>query len=275
MAPDRTIPVSPLPNHIEAWLEDLYIAVNRREMVHPDPLEFLYRYECLKDREIAGFIGSSLAYGRVAQILKSVATVLDVMGPSPHDFLLSVSRNELKARFQGFCHRFACDTDLIDLLSAIKRVIQEYGSLYACFLNGYRSSDDLLIPAQIRFCEALSYGYDLGHLLPLPQRGSACKRLNLFLRWMVRCDAVDPGGWPEIPASRLIIPLDTHMHRIGNHLGFSARKQADLRTALEITAAFAGLNPNDPVRYDFALTRIGIRKDIDFDHYLERYRTGN
>lgn len=245
-------------NILETRLEALYKTVNHRKMVHPDPLEFLYRYESLKDREIAGLIAACLAYGRVAQILKSVAGVLNVMGESPHHFLLSIDRAGLERCFQGFCHRFACDSDLIGLLESIQWVLREYGSLYACFLNGYQESDDLLIPTQIRFCDTLSQGHDLGHLLPLPQRGSACKRLNLFLRWMVRSDAVDPGGWSKIPSSKLIIPLDTHMHRIGNRLGFSTRKQADQRTALEITDAFRELIPDDPVKYDFVLTRIGI-----------------
>ncbi|HSO66321.1 MAG TPA: TIGR02757 family protein [Desulfatirhabdiaceae bacterium] len=252
-------------NILETRLEALYKTVNHRKMVHPDPLEFLYRYESLKDREIAGLIASCLAYGRVAQILKSVAGVLNFMGQSPHNFLLSIDKAGLERCFHGFCHRFACDSDLIGLLESIQWVLREYGSLYACFLSGYQESDDLLIRAQIRFCETLSQEHDLGHLMPLPQRGSACKRLNLFLRWMVRSDAVDPGGWSKIPSSKLIIPLDTHMHRIGNRLGFSTRKQADQRTALEITDAFRELIPDDPVKYDFVLTRMGIRKDVATD----------
>ncbi|MBW2545477.1 MAG: TIGR02757 family protein, partial [Deltaproteobacteria bacterium] len=97
--------------------------------------------------------------------------------------------------------------------------------------------------------------------VPLPAKGSACKRLNLFLRWMVRRDDVDPGGWDDIPPSKLVIPLDTHMHRICLAFGFTKRKQADMKTALEITDSFRAIVPDDPVRYDFALTRLGIRKD--------------
>ncbi|MCP4693017.1 MAG: DUF2400 domain-containing protein, partial [Desulfobacterales bacterium] len=107
-----------------------------------------------------------------------------------------------------------------------------------------------------------------GHLVALPEKGSACKRMNLFLRWMVREDAVDPGGWEGVPASSLIIPLDTHMHRIGLGLNFTKRKQANMRTALEITEAFKALYPDDPVKFDFALTRLGIRDDLDPGEFL-------
>ena len=100
------------------------------------------------------------------------------------------------------------------------------------------------------------------HVLACPDKGSACKRLNLFLRWMVREDNVDPGGWNQVPASMLIIPLDTHMHRIGHSFQLTSRKQADMRTALEITKAFREMSPQDPVRYDFSLTRLGIRNDM-------------
>jgi uncharacterized protein (TIGR02757 family) len=106
-------------------------------------------------------------------------------------------------------------------------------------------------------------------LVPLPERGSACKRLHLFLRWMVRQDRVDPGGWSDVPAAKLVAPLDIHMHRISCHLGLTRRKQADARAALEVTRAFRQISPNDPVRYDFALSRLGIRRDSFTCGYLE------
>lgn len=106
-------------------------------------------------------------------------------------------------------------------------------------------------------------------LLPAPAKGSACKRLNLYLRWMVRKDNVDPGGWDGIPASRLVVPLDVHMHRISSSLGLTARKAADIKTAIEITRAFRKISPEDPVRYDFCLTRLGIRDDLDPAQFLE------
>ena len=117
-------------------------------------------------------------------------------------------------------------------------------------------------------------GGSLPFLLPFPEKGSACKRLNLFLRWMVRKDRVDPGGWDGVPASKLIVPLDTHMYGITRGLGFTERKSADLRTAIEATAAFRKIAPRDPVRYDFALTRPGIRRDPEAGALLRRILRG-
>jgi uncharacterized protein (TIGR02757 family) len=110
---------------------------------------------------------------------------------------------------------------------------------------------------------------DCGHLLPDPARRSACKRLNLMLRWLVRSDEVDPGGWEDVGPEKLIIPLDTHMHRIGLMAGATSRKSADMTAALEVTAAFRRLEPGDPVKYDFALTRLGIRDDMDVEELTE------
>ena len=106
---------------------------------------------------------------------------------------------------------------------------------------------------------------DKSSLLPDPSRGSAVKRLNLYLRWMVRKDDVDPGGWEDVPASKLIVPLDTHMYHFGQCYGFTCRKSADLKTAIEITRGFRQLNPEDPVKYDFAITRFGIRNELCWD----------
>ncbi len=245
-------------------LDQLYDQLNRREFVHPDPLEFLYAYKVLRDREIAGLIASSLAYGRVMQILESVSYVLDIMGKSPYLFLQNASYSSLCKKFSGFRHRFATGEDLASLLYGIKNVLNIFDSLNKCFVNGYSRNDETIIPAMTLFVKELVSGKNKpGHLVALPEKGSACKRINLFLRWMVRNDDVDPGGWKGIPSSRLIIPLDTHMHKIGLELGFTKRKQANMLTALEITKGFKKFAPHDPVKYDFALTRFGIRDDMD------------
>lgn len=251
-------------------LDELYAAYNRRRWVHPDPIEFLYRYRDGRDREIAALVASSLAYGRVAQILKSVGVVLDVMGPSPLRFLEAATPSSLKEGFQGFKHRFTTGCELAALLEGAKRVVTRYGSLQACFLAGLDEDHEDVLPALSHLAEALASCSDetCNSLLPLPRRGSACKRLNLFLRWLVREDRVDPGGWRRVPPSKLIVPLDTHMHRVAILLGMTKRKNGGLRTAVEITRAFRKIAPDDPVRYDFALTRLGIRKDLDMGEAL-------
>lgn len=245
-------------------LELLYEKYNRREFVHPDPLEFLYRYQHLKDRELVGMIASALAYGRVAQILRSVSAILDRMGEAPYQFIMEASPVQIESAFKGFVHRFATGKEVARLLLGIKTILDDHGSLYQAFRETVRPDHDTVLPSLSRFCRRIdeAAGGNIGHLLPMPDRGSACKRMNLFLRWMVRRDAVDPGGWEAIPTALLIVPLDVHMHRIGQSLGFTTRKQADIRTAMEITKGFKRLAPEDPVRYDFVLTRLGIRKDM-------------
>ncbi|RJP94651.1 MAG: TIGR02757 family protein [Desulfobacteraceae bacterium] len=256
-------------------LDRLYNQYNQRAYVHPDPLEFLYLYQEIQDREIAGLIASALAYGKVAQILKSVGAVLEKMGPSPFAYLGSTPAVRIVSDFQSFVHRFAKGPQLSAFLIGIKQVLREYGSLHGCFLDGFSRTEETILPALSRFSETIIYGslsksYSCspGHLMPCPEKGSACKRLNLFLRWMVRKDAVDPGGWDDIPRSMLIIPLDTHMFRVGKTLGLTSRNQADLMAALDISAGFKQWSPDDPVKYDFALTRFGIRDDLEGHHAL-------
>jgi uncharacterized protein (TIGR02757 family) len=250
-------------------LERLYDTYNRREFVHPDPLEFLYDYDELADREIVALIASSLAYGKVAQILKSVSIVLGLIGTAPAAFLRSSSPRSLQMKLSDFKHRMTTGQDLARVLVGAKAVIERYGSLNACFTSKMRADYETVIPALSSFVAEISAesGGSCEFHLPSPDGGSACKRLNLFLRWLVRKDEVDPGGWEGVPPSRLVVPLDTHMYRICYEYGLTARKQADLRTALEITARFREITPDDPVKYDFALTRLGIRDDVSFQGF--------
>lgn len=263
----------PLRRHTE-MLKDLHERLNRRCYVHPDPLEFLYEYDDPADREVVGLVASSLAYGRVAQILKSVGNVLGLMGRRPLRFLQDASEASLGRDFAGFRHRFTTGENVSAMLSGVKRVIDRHGSLGSCFIAGMGQDDETVLPALSLFVRELDGDGRCGHLLPDPARGSACKRMNLFLRWMVRADEVDPGGWQAVSAAKLIVPLDTHMHRIALTLGATQRNAADMRTAREITDAFRRISPDDPVRYDFALTRLGIRSEMDLSALLSRSDAG-
>ncbi|MFO8084225.1 MAG: TIGR02757 family protein [Desulfobacterales bacterium] len=251
--------------NIASRLDLLYDRLNQRKYVHPDPLEFLYFYNDIRDREIVGLVSSSLAYGRVAQILKSVSAILKKMGPEPSVFLKESNYETLKATFEGFVHRFATGDKMAAFLTGVKAVVEHFGSLEQCFTAGLVKNEKTVFPAldffagKIRqYCPACP-----GHLVPVPGSTSACKRLNLYFRWMVRCDAVDPGGWDIFRVPKLIVPLDIHMHRICLQLGFTRRKTADMKTAMEITRSFVDISSHDPVKYDFVLTRIGIRDDLD------------
>jgi len=240
-------------------LEQQYNKYNDRKYVHPDPLEFLYDYKDVRQREIAGLIAASLAYGQVKQILKSVSKVLNILGSEPSEFLLKTSRKELDYLFKDFKHRFTTGEEMAGFLANTGYVIRKYGSLYECFESVYKKDKDLLA-AILNFSKELRLGdcECYNSLMPMPGGKCAYKRVNLYLRWMVRKDNVDPGGWDSISTSKLIIPLDVHMHRVSILYKLTERKQADMIAARQITETLKKYAPDDPVKYDFALTRPGI-----------------
>ncbi len=246
-------------------LESIYSEYHKPCFIHPDPLEFLFRYPLSGDREIAGLIASSLATGRVMSILKIVEHILEKI-PSPRDSLMVMNKTDITEAFRNFRYRFYGSESLIDFLCGIKRVIGEFGTLNDCFLAGMKRTAGNILPALSIFAHRFnSDSSGRRQILPDPDKGSACKRLNLFLRWMARQDSIDPGGWEGILPADLIIPLDIHMHRIAGLLGFTERKNADMRCALEITARFKEYDSADPARYDFSLTRLGIHPTLDYD----------
>jgi uncharacterized protein (TIGR02757 family) len=255
-------------------LEEIYRRLNRPDIVGHDPVGFLRGHADLRDREVVGLVAATLAYGRVRQINASVAEALGRLGPEPAR--AARDRGGLEAAFEGFKHRFTTGGEVAALLDGAAKLQSRHGSLGARFASLVAGPDDTTVPALARFVGELRAGGSCegSSLLPEPSRGSACKRLHLFLRWMVRRDEVDPGGWDDVPRSKLVVPLDTHMHRIGRALGFTRRKQADLRAALEITAALREFCPEDPVKYDFGLTRLGIEGSDETVSALRRRLLG-
>jgi uncharacterized protein (TIGR02757 family) len=252
-------------------LDRVYKRYNRRQFLGSDPLQFAHRYSNRQDVEIAAFLASALAYGRVEQIRRSLTQLFDRMDNKPYEFT-SRFDNRRRAKLRSFKHRFTTGDDLADLLDVFRRVLDRHGGLEAFFLLGYREEHESVLPALSTFCESLGRIYmdshgggqppaGLNYLLASPSRGSASKRLNLFLRWMVRKDDVDLGLWTTVDKAKLIVPVDVHMGRLCRILGLYAGKSASLRAAVEITAGFARIEPGDPVKYDFALSRIGIVED--------------
>ena len=250
-------------------LEGLYDRYNWRRYVPGDPLMFLYDFEDVGDREIAGLVASSLAYGNIKQIERSVDRVLRVMGDSPRRFLMDSTKRSLDRAFAGFKHRWTTGEDISSLLLGARDAVRKHGSLEASFMKGLGKDDGDVVPALTRFVEDVMLGSG-NRILPSPCRGSACKRLNLYLRWMVREDRVDPGGWSGVPTSMLLMPLDIHINRLCTSMGMSTRKSADLKTTREITGFFRSISPEDPVKYDFALTRLSMRRDEDQEGVLSR-----
>ena len=250
-------------------LNDLYGHYNQRCFVDPDPLVPLYRYSDPRDQELVGLITASLAFGNVKQILKSIEIVLRAF-PDPARCVPQLTLEALNLRLARFRHRYVTGVEMASLLAGAGKLLREHGSLGAAFAALDDSEAPTILPGLTRFVHALRDNGTLekNYLLPDPALGSACKRWFMYLRWMVRSDAVDLGLWPELRAHRLIIPVDTHMHRVALGLGLTRRNSADLKTALEITQAFKVVCPEDPVRYDFCLTRLGIREDGDMAGFL-------
>jgi len=251
------------PNKIKDILEDLYAEYNHRRLIKPDPLQFVYNYTDPADMEIAALLAAVLAYGRVQQIEKSLTNLFDRMSPSPFRFVQtfdSRKRNKLKT----FKHRFNTGDDISDLLTLLKKVLAQNGSIENFFAQNYNPAEANIVPTLTKFCDSLykmhgsAITTGLKYLLASPARGSVCKRLNLFLRWMVRDDNVDTGLWKSVDKAKLIVPVDVHMGRLTKILGFHDQKTLSLKTAVKITANFAKITPDDPVKYDFALSRIGI-----------------
>jgi len=254
---------------LKAELDYLYEKYNEKKYVHPDPLEFLYDYDKISDREIVGLIASALAYGRVNLIIGTVAKVLARMGKSPLLYLRGASTKEIKDDYSDFKYRFTTSEELTGLLVKIKASLERYGSIYKMFLEGYSPQDEDIITSLKDFLKKFScidgdvFGYS--SLIPDPGLCSALKRMNLYLRWMVRKDNVDPGGWEAISASQLVIPLDTHMYRICSDFNFTDKRSPNLNTARQITQMFKKISPQDPVKYDFMLTRLGMNKKKELD----------
>jgi uncharacterized protein (TIGR02757 family) len=252
-------------------LEALYAASNRRDLVHPDPLSFVHRYTDAGDREVAGFIASCLAYGRVMQIHQSVERVIGSMGESPLEYLMTTTESDLEETFCGFVHRFTTGQELIGTMMGLRGVIDRYGSIERCVLTGMsdartaRSGRTPLVSGLCRLAGEVNRSLEgvCNSLVPCPEKGSAVKRLNLYLRWMIRNDEVDLGVWESISPAELIVPLDVHLFRIAGLLGLTNRRQADMKTACEVTDGFRLIAPDDPVRYDFALASLGIRNGAD------------
>jgi len=229
--------------------------------ISPDPLELVRRFNDSIDQEVAGIIAAAFAYGRAETIVANIGAVLARMRPSPHRYLLTFDRAEALRRFAGFAHRFHKTRELVDLLERLAAAIATYGSIGEVFRASYDPADADIGPSLARFVATLigtRRTAALDYLLTSPDNGSACKRMNLYLRWMVRRTSPDLGLWTFVDPSKLVMPVDTHIHRIATFLGLNDRKSMDWKTARKLTDRLIAFDAADPVRYDFALCRLGI-----------------
>ncbi len=248
---------------------DYHYAAFDESQISPDPLQFLHMYSDHKDIEAMGFIAAVFAYGNVKQIINTLNKFVEISGNQPYKFISAFSDFRRDKRLKSLYHRFYTSEDIINLFFVMEKVYSEYSSLKSLFLNFYKDEDKNIKSALSGFShyfiekikeqtkkKKISNG--IKFMFPLPELGSACKRKNLFLRWMVRKDDLDFGIWNQIPKNKLVIPVDTHVARICRKLKLTSRKNVSWKMAEEITENLKKFDPEDPVKYDFALSRIGI-----------------
>lgn len=260
---------------LKSALDGLYAAYDRSGRI-PDPIETVRPFADPADREIAGFLAAGLAFGRVSSILASLGRVFRLMGPSPAGFVRRFDPARDCARLDPVVHRWIRGRDLAAVCLILQRMLESYGSLEQCFLDGDDPGAPDIGPGLEAFCgEARdvdlrpAYGIVPAapaalNLFPRPSSGSACKRLNLFLRWMVRRDDIDLGVWPRVSPARLIVPLDVHVIRVGRCLGLTRYVSPGWRMAADITQSLRAVDPDDPVKYDFALCHVGMENLCGF-----------
>jgi uncharacterized protein (TIGR02757 family) len=249
---------------IRAHLDALLASCDSESTRSRDPVDFVHGYEEPRDQEVAGLVASSLAFGNAVAARRSIGRVLTALGPEPAATIVSAGPVELRNCLRGFVHRIYRGEHLASVLSRAGELFREHDTLGNAFAYFHRESDGDFREGLARFADALrgdTNDRSLRHLVSDPRAGSACKRLALYARWMVRpADGVDLGLWPIAP-SELVIPVDTHIHRISRNLGLTKRRTATWATAEEITAALRKFDPEDPVKYDFALCHLGVSRE--------------
>jgi uncharacterized protein (TIGR02757 family) len=257
-------------------LDDLYAGFNYADSA-TDPIQIVRRFTRDDDREIVGFIAAALAFGRVMSVLQSIERVLAVMGPEPAAYVRRFDPRVDGPAFAGIVHRWTREADIVALLWLLRQMVDCAGSIEGFFLEGYDAASGDVAGALDSFStRALAldikaaYGRvpkrpGVCYFFPRPSAGSGCKRLNLFLRWMVRRDALDLGVWRRVSPALLIVPLDTHVIRVGRCLRLTIYTSPGWRMARDITASLRKLDPGDPVKYDYALCHLGMMNACGFD----------
>lgn len=248
---------------LKTFLDEKFEEFNQPGFIADDPICIPHRFSKVQDIEIAGFFAAILAWGQRKTIINKCTELLAMMGNAPHDFIKNHSEEDLKP-FVGFKHRTFNATDTLYFIHKLKSHYQGHESLESAFLpkTNHQPFDmkAALIAFRNYFFDLPDYPQRTRKHISTPANKSACKRLNMYLRWMVRKDnkGVDFGIWKNIPASSLICPCDVHVDRIARRLGLITRKQTDWQTAEELTNNLKMFDPKDPVKYDFALFGLGV-----------------
>jgi uncharacterized protein (TIGR02757 family) len=258
-----------------AKLDGLYRDYNREDSA-ADPVQLVRPFPDAADREVAGFCAAALAFGRVASVLASIQTLFRIIGPHPADYVRSFDPGAPHPELRAMVHRWTRGVDIAALLWILRQMLEQAGSIERFFAAGLSPADEDVGPA-LDSLSTRALALDVRRLygrvpkrpgvcyfFPRPSAGSACKRLNLYLRWMVRHDEVDLGVWRLVPPSKLIVPLDTHVMRLSRCLRLTRYTSPGWRMAADITASLRRLDPEDPVRFDFSLCHVGMMNACGF-----------
>ena len=242
-------------------LEHLHDKYNRAEFIEPDPISIPHSFSDRHDREISGFLAAAIAWGNRKAIVKSAKRMVQYMDYAPADFVRNASEQELR-HLQTYVHRTFNGQDFTDFVLCMRHIMERWGGIGEFFEQNYLATQDMAQVLSLFRREFFSYDHNPHcekHLSSI-DKGAACKRLNMYLRWFVRHDdrGVDFGLWRKIPMSALYLPLDIHTGNMGRALGLLNRNQNDWKATAEITASLREFNADDPVRYDFSLFGAGI-----------------
>jgi uncharacterized protein (TIGR02757 family) len=269
-----------MQNSLKTTLDELYRSFNFPDSA-TDPIQIVRRFDRPDDREVVGFCAGALAFGRVASVLQSIERVVAIMGDRPAEYVRRFDPRRDAPAFGDFVHRWTRGIDVVALLWLLRQMIDRHGSIEGFFLEGadpaavdVESALDSFSARALALDQKAAYGRTpkwspgrpgVCYFFPRPSAGSGCKRLNLFMRWMVRKDALDLGVWTRVSPSKLIVPLDTHVIRVGRCLRLTTYTSPGWRMARDITASLRELDPDDPVKYDFALCHLGMMNACGFN----------
>ncbi|PWL29309.1 TIGR02757 family protein [uncultured Roseivirga sp.] len=252
-------------DNLKDFLDSKVEEYNQPGFIPNDPISIPHQYTKPQDIEITGFWASILAWGQRVTIINKCNELFALMDNSPHDFVLNHSENDLKALLK-FKHRTFNDTDTLYFVEFFKNYYQQHDSLEDAFLKGIQSTDVSVEQGLVKFHEDFFSLPNAPHRtkkhIATPARKSACKRINMFLRWMVRQDdkGVDFGLWKRIQSSQLVCPCDVHVERVARRFHLITRKQTDWQMAMELTSNLKKFDPIDPVKFDFALFGLGVEE---------------
>lgn len=252
---------------LKAFLDAKVAQYNQPGFIADDPVSIPHRFSRLQDIEIAGFVAAVLAWGQRKTIIKKCEAFFELMDNDPYQFVLNHQESDLKP-FEHFKHRTFNGTDALYFISLFRHHYQNYESLEDAFLM---SADLEAVDVETHLTGFYNYFFSMPDFpirtqkhIASPAKNSACKRLVMFLRWMVRRDnrGVDFGVWKRIKPTQLVCPCDIHVDRVARKLGLITRKQTDWKTAQELTGNLRKFDPKDPVKYDFALFGLGVEEQF-------------